>query len=97
HTQAERSIQATGSEPDVAVEEELSDTLKKAAKSAESEANLRGHLKRDGEGDNDQEEGGSPSYVAQEKAKDTQLNYGLDLLRGLRSVGPDVKKKAEAN
>ena len=73
------------------------DDLKKAAKSAESEANLRGHLKRDGKGDNGQEEGGSASYVAQEKAKDTQLNYGLDLLRGIRSVGTDAKKKAEAN
>ena len=97
YTPSGRSIQAKGIEPDVSVEEELPDDLKKAAKSAESEANLRGHLKRDGEGDNGQEEGGSPSYVAQEKAKDTQLNYGLDLLRGLRSVGTDVKKKAEAN
>src|SRR5262245_9988339 len=97
YTPSGRSIQAKGIEPDVPVEEELPDDLKKAAKSAESEANLRGHLKRDGEGDNGQEEGGSPSYVAQEKAKDTQLNYGLDLLRGLRSVGTDAKKKAEAN
>ena len=97
YTPSGRSIQAKGIEPDVSVEEELPDDLKKAAKSAESEANLRGHLKRDGEGDNGQEEGGSPSYVAQEKAKDTQLNYGLDLLRGLRSVGTDAKKKAEAN
>jgi carboxyl-terminal processing protease len=97
YTPSGRSIQAKGIEPDVLVEEELPDDLKKVAKSAESEANLRGHLKRDGEGDNGQEEGGSASYVAQEKAKDTQLNYGLDLLRGIRSVGTDAKKKAEAN
>src|SRR5215510_2985066 len=93
YTPSGRSIQAKGIEPEVVVEEDLPDDLKKAAKSAESEANLRGHLKRDGEGDNGQEEGGSPSYVAQGKAKDTQLNYGLDLLRGLRSVGTDAKKK----
>ena len=97
YTPSGRSIQAKGIEPDVLVEEELPDDLKKVAKSAESEANLRGHLKRDGEGDNGQEEGGSASYVAQEKAKDTQLNYGLDLLRGIRSVDTDAKKKAEAN
>jgi carboxyl-terminal processing protease len=97
YTPSGRSIQAKGIEPDVLVEEELPDDLKKVAKSAESEANLRGHLKRDGEGDNGQEEGGSASYVAQEKDKDTQLNYALDLLRGIKSVGTDAKQKVEAN
>jgi carboxyl-terminal processing protease len=97
YTPSGRSIQAKGIEPDVLVEEELPDDLKKVVKSAESEANLRGHLKRDGEGDNGQEEGGSASYVAQEKDKDTQLNYGLDLLRGIKSVGTDAKQKPEAN
>jgi hypothetical protein len=35
--------------------------------------------------------------VPQEKDKDTQLNYGLDLLRGIKSVGTGAEKKAEAN
>jgi carboxyl-terminal processing protease len=99
YTPSGRSIQATGIEPDVVVEEELPDDLKKAAENAESEANLRGHLKGGDEKDNsnDKEGGGSSSYVPQEKDKDTQLKYGLDLLRGIRSVDTDAKKKAEAN
>ena len=30
-----------------------------------------------------------------DKEKDTQLKYGLDLLRGIKSVDTDAKKKAE--
>jgi carboxyl-terminal processing protease len=97
YTPSGRSIQAKGIEPEVVVEEELPDDLKKAAKNARGEANLRGHLKGEDEEDNSQEEGGSSSYVPQEKDKDTQLKYGLDLLRGIRSVDTDAKKKAEAN
>jgi carboxyl-terminal processing protease len=44
-----------------------------------------------------EEESGSSSYVAPEKNKDTQLNYALDLLRGIGSVDTETKKKAEAN
>jgi len=99
YTPSGRSIQAKGIEPDVVVEEDLPDDLKKAAKSEESEADLRGHLKGEDEEDNskDKEGGGSSSYVPQEKDKDTQLKYGLDLLRGIRSVDTDAKKKTEAN
>jgi carboxyl-terminal processing protease len=95
-----RSIQAKGIEPDVVVDEELPDDLKKAAENAQqSEANLRGHLKGEDEEDNskDKEEGGSSSYVPQEKDKDTQLKYGLDLLRGIKSVDTDNNRKTEAN
>ncbi|HYB05776.1 MAG TPA: hypothetical protein VED02_03455, partial [Methyloceanibacter sp.] len=79
--------------------EDLTDNLNKAAKSEESEANLRGHLKGEDEEENskDEEEGGSSSYVPQDKDKDTQLKYGIDLLRGIRSVDTDAKKKTEAN
>jgi hypothetical protein len=35
--------------------------------------------------------------VAPEKDKDTQLQYALDILRGIKSVDTDAKKKAEAN
>jgi carboxyl-terminal processing protease len=81
------------------VEEELPDDLKKAAQNAWGEASLRGHLKGEDEEANskDKEEGGSASYVPQEKDKDTQLKYGLDLLRGIRSVDTDNNGKTEAN
>jgi carboxyl-terminal processing protease len=45
----------------------------------------------------EEEQSGSSSYVAPEKDKDTQLNYALDLLRGIKSVDTEAKKKAEAN
>jgi carboxyl-terminal processing protease len=103
YTPSGRSIQAKGIEPDAVVEEELPDELKgKAARQdMPAEANLRGHLKgedEEGEGPNkDEKESGSSSYVAPEKDKDTQLKFALDLLRGIRSVDTEAKKKAEAN
>jgi carboxyl-terminal processing protease len=100
YTPSGRSIQAKGIEPEVVVEEELPDDLKKAAENAQQgEANLRGHLKGEDEEDNskDKEGGGSSSYVPQEKDKDTQLKYGLDLLRGIKSVDTDNDRKTEAN
>jgi carboxyl-terminal processing protease len=102
YTPSGRSIQAKGIEPEAVVEEELPDDLKQKAeaKSTRGEANLRGHLKGDDEADNvkaDQEESGSSSYVSPDKAKDTQLNYAIDLLHGIKSVDSEAKKKAEAN
>jgi carboxyl-terminal processing protease len=102
YTPSGRSIQAKGIEPEVVVEEELPDDLKKKADevSTRGEANLRGHLKIEGANEDEEaseEESGSSSYVAPEKEKDTQLNYALDLLRGIKSVDTDTKKKAEAN
>ena len=102
YTPSGRSIQAKGIEPEVVVEEELPDDLKKKADevSTRGEANLRGHLKIEGADEDEEaseEESGSSSYVAPEKEKDTQLNYALDLLRGIKSVDTDTKKKAEAN
>ena len=102
YTPSGRSIQAKGIEPEVVVEEELPDDLKKKADevSTRGEANLRGHLKIEGADEQEEaseEESGSSSYVAPEKEKDTQLNYALDLLRGIKSVDTETKKKAEAN
>src|SRR5215467_6434622 len=102
YTPSGRSIQAKGIEPEAVVEEELPDDLKQKAEaqSTRGEANLRGHLKGDGEADNvkaDQEESGSSSYVSPDKAKDTQLNYAIDVLHGIKSVASEAKKKAEAN
>jgi carboxyl-terminal processing protease len=105
YTPSGRSIQAKGIEPEAVVEEELPDDLKAKAdlQNTKGEANLRGHLKGEGEeegakGEGDDEaESGSSSYVAPEKDKDTQLQYALDILRGIKSVDTDAKKKAEAN
>ena len=102
YTPSGRSIQAKGIEPEAVVEEELPDDLKQKAEaqSTRGEANLRGHLKSEDEDDKakaDQEESGSSSYVSPDKAKDTQLNYAIDLLHGIKSVDTEAKKKAEAN
>jgi carboxyl-terminal processing protease len=102
YTPSGRSIQAKGIEPEAVVEEELPDDLKQKAEAQNTrgEANLRGHLRGDDEADNakaDQEESGSSSYVSPDKAKDTQLNYAIDLLHGIKSVDSEAKKKAEAN
>src|SRR5215510_5223558 len=102
YTPSGRSIQAKGIEPEAVVEEELPDELKQKAEaqSTRGEANLRGHLKSENEDDKakaDQEESGSSSYVSPDKAKDTQLNYAIDLLHGIKSVDSEAKKKAEAN
>jgi len=103
YTPSGRSIQAKGIEPEVVVEEELPDDLKQKAdvEGARGEANLRGHLKGEGEDEDgaahSEEESGSSSYVPPEKEKDTQLKFALDLLRGIKSVDTEAKKKAEAN
>jgi carboxyl-terminal processing protease len=100
YTPSGRSIQAKGIEPEVVVEEELPEELKKKADdlTTKGEANLRGHLKgEDEEANGADEESGSSSYVAPDKDKDTQLLFALDLLRGIKSVDTEAKKKAEAN
>jgi carboxyl-terminal processing protease len=101
YTPSGRSIQAKGIEPEAVVEEELPDDLKDkaAAQATRGEADLRGHLKGEDEqsGTPPEEESGSSSYVAPEKDKDTQLQYALDILRGIKSVDTEAKKKAEAN
>lgn len=104
YTPSGRSIQAKGIAPEVVVEEELPEELKQKAEVQEprGEANLRGHLRGEEEGEDAEaapaeEESGSSSYVPADKEKDTQLKYGLDLLRGIKSVDTTVEKKAEAN
>jgi carboxyl-terminal processing protease len=99
YTPSGHSIQAKGIEPEVVVEEDLPDDLKKAAENTEGEISLRGHLKGEDEDSkkDDKDEGGSSSYVPPEKDKDTQLKYGLDLLRGIKSVDTGAKPKTEAN
>ncbi|MGI9383331.1 MAG: S41 family peptidase [Methyloligellaceae bacterium] len=98
YTPSGRSIQAKGIDPSVVVEEELPEEVKKKQEiqGTRGESNLRGHLKGELE-EEEEEQSGSSSYVPEDKTKDTQLNYALDLLRGIKSVDTVVKQKAEAN
>ncbi|MEW5962687.1 MAG: S41 family peptidase [Pseudomonadota bacterium] len=83
YTPSNRSIQAKGIEPDIIVEQELPEELKKktttAADKPRGESSLRGHLKNDAE---EKEGSGSSAYVPKEPEKDTQLQYALAMLRG---------------
>ncbi|MDJ0513363.1 MAG: S41 family peptidase [Methyloceanibacter sp.] len=92
------SIQATGITPDKVVEEELPEDVKKREEliGTRGEANLRGHLKNEGNEDGKKEKSGSSSWIPEDKTKDTQLNYALELLRGTKSVDTELKQKAEA-
>ncbi|WP_132807659.1 S41 family peptidase [Tepidamorphus gemmatus] len=87
YTPSGRSIQATGIEPDIVVEQDVPEELR-GQTTSRGEASLRGHLEsQDGE-----EQGGSSAYIPPDKADDKQLNYALDLLRGVQvhsSFPPD--------
>src|SRR4029453_3554199 len=92
-----RSIQAKGIEPEVKVEEELPKDLNKDVAAAVGEASLRGHLKNpDDEAVADELDGRS-SFVPEDKTKDTQLNYALDVLHGIKSVDTSADKKVQTN
>ncbi len=75
------SIQAKGIAPDIRVIQELpEDLVGRPTIRPRGEANLRGHL----EGEDGEEESGSFAYVPPDPEDDVQLNYALDLLRGLQ-------------
>ena len=81
YTPSGRSIQGTGIEPDIKVEQPLPEELQGKVR-AEGESALKGHIK----GQNESEEGsGSVAYVPPEAKDDVQLNYALDLLRGVKT------------
>jgi carboxyl-terminal processing protease len=81
YTPSGRSIQAKGIEPDIVVEQELPPELQsKGTQRTPSEAALPRHLKNDSK--DGKESTGSSSYVPREADKDTQLQYGLKMLRG---------------
>src|SRR5262249_53488758 len=75
YTPSGRSIQATGIEPDVIVEQELPPELtSRTSTQPLGEASLRGHLRqKDAAGTPIREEPGSASFVPPEPAKDKQL------------------------
>ena len=88
YTPSGRSIQAKGVEPDIQVIQELPDELKGRVETT-GEANLRGHLSGEAEdeiqpGGDETEESGSFAYVPPNPEDDKQLNYALDLLRGIQ-------------
>ena len=91
YTPANRSIQAKGIDPDFRVEEDVPDDVK-AIEKPRGEASLRGHLKNAGE--NASQDSGSSAYVPEDKTKDKQLIYALNLLRGIEQAKTDVPKPA---
>ena len=97
YTPSGRSIQAEGIEPDVVITEEIPNESKAKAATIDilSEASLHGHLKNEDDANGKEEELGSLSYVNPDKARDTQLVYALDFLRGVNSAASDAAKSAE--
>ena len=93
YTPRNRSIQAKGIDPDIKVEQELPDELKKKNVKPRGEASLRGHLKNK---DIEKEESGSSAYVPKEAEKDTQLQFALNYLRGKVTAPPKAKEEAPA-
>jgi carboxyl-terminal processing protease len=86
YTPSGRSIQAEGIEPDVIVAEDLPKTLPAGTDNQiVSEASLVGHLKNDRVTKNEAEKDGSSTYINPEKSEDVQLNYALNLVRGVEN------------
>ena len=81
YTPSGRSIQAKGIEPDLEVIQELPEELRGKVETR-GEASLRGHLSAEDGSDGERE--GSHAYVPQDRAEDKQLQYALELLRGIK-------------
>jgi carboxyl-terminal processing protease len=79
YTPSGKSIQAKGIDPDIEVLQEVPADLK-GKDETKGEAGLRGHLKN-----GEDEKSGSSAYVPPNRADDKQLNYALDLLRGVKT------------
>ena len=88
YTPSGRSIQATGIDPDIIVNQKLDDDR---AKLIAGESALPGHLVSE---EGEETTSGSVAYVPADKEDDTQLQYALDLLNGVRSF--EVKANALA-
>ncbi len=78
YTPSGRSIQATGIEPDIEVEQARLEPLDSAV--SRREEDLRGALSNEGSEDGDSAEDGAAS---EEEPKDYQLSRAIDLLQGL--------------
>jgi carboxyl-terminal processing protease len=77
-TPSGRSIQAKGIVPDVELIQDLPEDQKGKVE-FKGEAQLKGHLKNEGE----EEKPGSPAYVPNDPKDDTQLKLALDIMRGV--------------
>ena len=99
YTPSGRSIQAKGIDPDIVVEQETPEDIKKREqRSPRGEANLRGHLTGEGKG---KEESGSSTFVPTERAEDRQLQYAIAHLLGRKTDikgvrREDIEKAAKA-
>jgi len=83
YTPSGTSIQAKGIVPDVLIEQELPEDLKKLVKNQKTgEASLRGHLQSEDIKDKKKEESGSSAYVPRDRKKDKQYHAAVSLLHG---------------
>jgi carboxyl-terminal processing protease len=80
YTPSGRSIQATGIEPDIQIDQDVPEELK-GQTTSKGESSLRGHLQNE---PGKKEEGGSSAYIPPDRKDDKQLNYAFDLLRGIQ-------------
>jgi carboxyl-terminal processing protease len=85
YTPSGRSIQATGIEPDIEVEQARVEKIDNGSR--RSEADLRGHLPGAEEGNGDSE---GAEADEEDEPQDYQLERALDLLRGLSLLGDRV-------
>ena len=81
YTPAGTSIQARGIEPDIKVEQPLPEELT-GRNLNRGESELRGHIIG---AEEDENGSGSSAYVPADKEDDIQLNYALDLSRGVET------------
>ncbi|MGB3501830.1 MAG: S41 family peptidase [Mesorhizobium sp.] len=81
YTPSGSSIQGKGITPDIKVEQPLPEEFA-GRDVTRGESDLKGHIKGQQEGE---EGSGSAAYVPPEPKDDVQLNYALDLLRGVKT------------
>ena len=87
-TPSGRSIQAKGISPDIVVQQDIPEELRRSA-DATSEAGLRGHLLAE-----EQEQTGSQSYVPPDLKHDKALKMALELIHG-QVVNPSFPPKRD--
>jgi len=96
YTPSGRSIQGKGIMPDIIVQQDIPDELK-GKDEIKGEASIRGHIKVNEE----EQQAGSSGYVPADRAKDKQLIWAVNFLRGTVSKtnlgeGASLPPKQEA-